>query len=425
MTRFAATAPGLIPALLATLLVLSAGTTHADPLDDARAAWRRGDYKLALDLLRPLSDAGDAGAQATLALMYEFGQGVERSAGTAAELYEQAAPGMDLEFRHNLATKFYAGDGLAQDYGKAARWWREAADGGLPESQYDLGLLYHTGKGLPQDYGKAYELYQAAARRGLARAEHGLGVLYATGNGVPRDYAEAASWFARAAEQNYPKAQYNLASLLMSGRGVDVDTDRAEDLLRRAAAAGEEGAVVKLAELRRQRREPSESSVSTTTTAGAVRTARPANVVAPPIEPRDAIAEPAPVARVVRSSPTPTPPPTTPAPAPTAVPAQSAPAMVSAASDFEEASPQAWVLQLASMSTAQTAEGFADKLRAQLDDTLYVVAYQAGGTVRYAVVLGLFDGRAAAGEAATAVRPLLASGDPWLRRVGALQALQP
>lgn len=396
------------------MLLLSTGGAHADPLDDARAAWRRGDYELALDLLRPLSDAGDAGAQATLALMYEFGQGVERSPAKAAELYEEAAPGMDLEFRHNLATKFYSGDGLILDYAKAARWWREAADGGVPESQYDLGLLYHTGKGVPRDYAKALELYEAAARRGLARAEHGLGVLYATGNGVPKDYAEAARWFARAAEQNYPKAQYNLASLLISGMGVAVDEARAEDLLRRAAAAGEEGAVVKLAELRRERRTRSGSSVSSAE--GVVRTAPPAKVVAPPLEPREPLAEPGPVAREVRS---------TPAPAPAAPPpATSAPA-VRSVSSFADAAPQAWVLQLASMSTEQTARGFADELRAQLDDTLYVVAYRAAGSVRYAVVLGLYDGRTAAGEAATAVRPLLTTGDPWMRRVGALQALQP
>ena len=47
----------------------------AGPLEDANAAYNRGDYATALRLLRPLADQGDASAQYNLGVMYDNGQG--------------------------------------------------------------------------------------------------------------------------------------------------------------------------------------------------------------------------------------------------------------------------------------------------------------------------------------------------------------
>jgi TPR repeat protein len=52
---------------------------------------RRGDYALAMRLLRPLADQGNATAQPSLGAMYEKGQGVSPDASIAVSWYRKAA----------------------------------------------------------------------------------------------------------------------------------------------------------------------------------------------------------------------------------------------------------------------------------------------------------------------------------------------
>jgi uncharacterized protein len=61
--------------LIATFLALS-GAAAAGPLEDAIAAYRRGDYATASHLWRPLANQGVAKAQYDLGFMYANGQGV-------------------------------------------------------------------------------------------------------------------------------------------------------------------------------------------------------------------------------------------------------------------------------------------------------------------------------------------------------------
>ena len=63
-------------AFAAIVLLLSlAAPVAAGPLEDANAAYGRGDYATALRLLRPLADQGDADAQINLGFMYANGRG--------------------------------------------------------------------------------------------------------------------------------------------------------------------------------------------------------------------------------------------------------------------------------------------------------------------------------------------------------------
>jgi hypothetical protein len=82
---FAAT---LAVSLVAAVL---AGAALAGPLDDAQAAYNRGDYATALQLIRPLADQGDARAQSILGLMYESGRGVPQDYAEAVKWYRKAA----------------------------------------------------------------------------------------------------------------------------------------------------------------------------------------------------------------------------------------------------------------------------------------------------------------------------------------------
>jgi TPR repeat protein len=107
-------------------LVLS-GAALSGPLEDASAAYEKGDFATALSLLRPMADQGNADAQTGLGWMYEDGEGVP------------------------------------QDYGQAIAWYRMAADQRNAEAQGNLGGIYEDGRGVPQDYVRAHMWFDLAA----------------------------------------------------------------------------------------------------------------------------------------------------------------------------------------------------------------------------------------------------------------------
>ena len=111
------------------LVMMLTGGAVAGPLEDAWAAYQRGDYATALQLWRPRAEQGIALAQNNLGLMY------------------------------------YNGQGVPQDYGEAAKWYRLAAEQGNATAQSNLGSMYYSGEGAPQDYVQAYMWVTLAASR--------------------------------------------------------------------------------------------------------------------------------------------------------------------------------------------------------------------------------------------------------------------
>lgn len=146
-------------ALFALLIPLSlTARANAGAVEDAEAAYRRGDYATALGLLRPLAEQGDAAAQCYLGLAYDNGQGVP------------------------------------QDYRMAAAWLRKAADQGFPAAEHNLGVLYEHGQGVAQDYAAAASWYRKAADHGLIFAQVNLALMHVRGQGVTQDFVEAYKW---------------------------------------------------------------------------------------------------------------------------------------------------------------------------------------------------------------------------------------
>jgi hypothetical protein len=145
--------------LLALALV---GVAAAGPLEDGRAAYRRGDDATAMRLLLPLAEAGDAGAQTDVGWMVANGRG---------------AP---------------------QDYAQALAWRRKAADQGNAAAQFSLGLMRQEGQGAPQDLAQAALWTRKAAEQGHAGAQLSLGLMRRDGQGAPQDHVEAYMWFSLA-----------------------------------------------------------------------------------------------------------------------------------------------------------------------------------------------------------------------------------
>jgi TPR repeat protein len=66
----------LVTVLFAGSFQFSVFSVKANSFEDGLAALHKGDYKTALDLWKPLADAGDSHAKYNLGLMYENGLGV-------------------------------------------------------------------------------------------------------------------------------------------------------------------------------------------------------------------------------------------------------------------------------------------------------------------------------------------------------------
>jgi TPR repeat protein len=139
----------------------------AGQFEDATAAYQRGDYATAVELIRPLAQQGDVRAQ------------------------------------FNLATIYYNGRGVRQDHAEAAKWFREAADQGDMQAQRHLGFMYANGQGVARDDREAVRWYGRAAEQGDADAQVNLGVMYSAARGTSQNYVLAHKWFSLAAER-YP-----------------------------------------------------------------------------------------------------------------------------------------------------------------------------------------------------------------------------
>lgn len=162
----------VVALILAACVARSAA---AGPFEDAV---RRGDYGMAMSLLRPLAEQGNAGAQYNLGAMYDHGYGVP------------------------------------QDYAGALTWYRKAAEQGYANAQFNIGVIYQQGHGVPLDYVEALKWYRKAADQGDAQAQFNVALMYENGQGVPQDPVRALMWLSLAAAQGDQKAVKGRDTLL-------------------------------------------------------------------------------------------------------------------------------------------------------------------------------------------------------------------
>lgn len=94
------------------------------------------------------------------------------------------------------------------------------------------------------DYATALDLWGPLAHAGVSRAQNNIGACFAEGLGVERDDALALKWLTLAADSGDPVGRRNLAALYFKGQdslgqGIEADFDRAAELYRLAAEAGD------------------------------------------------------------------------------------------------------------------------------------------------------------------------------------------
>jgi TPR repeat protein len=233
-----------------SVLVLT-WTTHAQAqsYEDGRSAYVRGDYARAQELLLPLAEEGNAGAQTILGIMYDYGHGVEKDEVKALDWYLRAAVQGDPAVQYKVGDRFFQGIGTEQNYREAFEWWELAASGGYSDAQFNLGLMYYRGLVTPPDFARAAELFQRAAEQENSYAQYSLAVMYSFGEGVDKSYGEALKWLEKSAAQGLVQAQFNLGVFYENGYGVDKNAETAHACYEKAAAEDLSEAKAKLAGL--------------------------------------------------------------------------------------------------------------------------------------------------------------------------------
>ena len=111
-----------------------------NPMDEASAAAKAGDYAAALALWEPLAHAGVARAQNNIGACFSEGLGVERDPALAVKWLSLAAEGGDPVGQRNLATAYFNGLGVVRDGARAAELYRAAAEQGDGLAQDMLSL---------------------------------------------------------------------------------------------------------------------------------------------------------------------------------------------------------------------------------------------------------------------------------------------
>lgn len=153
------------------------GVAAAGQFQDGVMAYQHGDYAMAMRLLRPFANGGNAVAQSYIGQMYNYGFGVP------------------------------------QDYAQAVLWYRRAAEQGQIGAQLHLGGNYRLGEGVPEDLAQAFLWYRRAAEQGDPDAQDLVGGMYEKGWGVPQDYVQAVLWHRKAADQGSDFSKKALARI--------------------------------------------------------------------------------------------------------------------------------------------------------------------------------------------------------------------
>jgi TPR repeat protein len=132
-------------------------------VDAAYAAFDKGSYEKAVQIVRPLAENGDGRAQSLLARMYYRGRGMRQDHVEALKWFRHAAEQGDAIAQFNLGVMYSEGDSVPKDKAEAERWYRRAADQGNPQAQYNLGLWYAQGEDGTPDNVRAYMWFNLAA----------------------------------------------------------------------------------------------------------------------------------------------------------------------------------------------------------------------------------------------------------------------
>jgi TPR repeat protein len=237
-------------------------------------AYQEGDgvqpsEELAFKWYRKAAEQGVAAAQNRVGLMYSLGRGTERNKEQAVAWFHKAARAKNAKAMFNLGAAYYNGDGAPSDPNRAYAWFLLAQEEGDPpaddavkrsaeegkrfgattEALKLVAAMYEKGEDLPQSDTDAAKWYRKAVDVGDSQAAVKLAAMFIDGRGVPRDYGQALTLCEGAAKQNYAPGQYCVGYIHLHGLGTQVDPKEAAKWYDLASKGGQTKATMDLAEM--------------------------------------------------------------------------------------------------------------------------------------------------------------------------------
>ncbi|MFB9150838.1 tetratricopeptide repeat protein [Roseovarius ramblicola] len=210
---------------------------------------REGVHERARALFAMAAGAGVAAAHTKLGDYYNFGIGpVREDHARAVERYRRAAEAGDAPAQATLAIMYRLGRGVPRDFDRMIALLTESAGAGYHVAQVRLADLHMSARGVPrrlaEEHGlpdpvKAAELYRKAADQGSAEAEAALTKLIEGGADAFDDPATRVAWLRHAAAQGDARAINALGFLHERGEGVDYNPGRAAKLYVEALETGD------------------------------------------------------------------------------------------------------------------------------------------------------------------------------------------
>jgi localization factor PodJL len=218
---------------------IAAGPEKPAPVKSVRARWLAIGALSLMVLFLGIGLTLNNSANATQPAWAGSGVSHRHVAGGALARTIALADAGDARAQAQLALAYLRGQGVPSDPVTALRWSIVAAQAGQPVAQYLLGALYQQGGPVPADPQRAFIWFAAAAAKGNLKAMHNLGIAYAQGLGTMKDDAKAVAWFTRAAERGYVDSAFDLAVLYERGEGVPQDLEQALKWYGIAGLAGD------------------------------------------------------------------------------------------------------------------------------------------------------------------------------------------
>ncbi|MBS9719616.1 sel1 repeat family protein [Tianweitania sp. BSSL-BM11] len=216
-----------------------APVVEIDPMTEALAAAKAGDYAVALPIWERLAEENHARAQNNLGACYAEGLGVAKNRGRAGDLLRRSAEAGDPVGQRNYAAFHMQGlNGDDPDYPAAADYYRRAANQGDAPAQDMLSWMLLEGEVMPADPAEARRWAHEAAESGIASSMTRLGMLYHNAIGVDREPHQAVYWWRKGAAAGDADAQAMLGAAYHMGAGTERDGVTALAWLIRAVNGG-------------------------------------------------------------------------------------------------------------------------------------------------------------------------------------------
>ena len=186
--------------LITVALTILASTAAAAGIDDAIAAYERGELAAARSAFTRLSRSGVPAADYNLAVMHLRGEVPHASAREALRLMTRAANTGFVTAIYGLGQLHELGQaGLPVDLPEANRWYLRAAQAGSVDGQVAIATAHYLGRGATKDAALAAHWFRLAAQGGDIGAMYIYASMAEAGDGVTRDLNEARYWYQAAA----------------------------------------------------------------------------------------------------------------------------------------------------------------------------------------------------------------------------------